>query len=84
MFLLYSTKKECQEIIRKAKKLGLTTKEYVWIVTQPSIGADLEAPLDLVPGMLGVHFETKKVGFPIFTENYFITCLDYILMLQQI
>ena len=37
------------------------TKEYVWIVTQPVIGADMEAPLDLIPGMLGVHFETKKV-----------------------
>ena len=62
MFLLYSTKKEGQEIIRKAKQLGLTTKEYVWIVTQPVIGADVDAPLDLVPGMLGVHFETKTVS----------------------
>ena len=34
----------------------------MWIVTQPVIGPDLEAPLDMEPGMLGVHFETKKVS----------------------
>ena len=33
----------------------------MWIVTQPVIGPDLEAPLDMEPGMLGLHFETKKV-----------------------
>ena len=44
--------------MRMAKKLGLTTKEYVWIATQPVIGADLAAPLDFPPGMLGVHFDT--------------------------
>ena len=30
-------------------------------MTQPVIGPDLEAPLDMEPGMLGLHFETKKV-----------------------
>ena len=59
--MLYCTKKEGQELMREARVLGLSTKEYVWIVTQPVIGADVEAPLDLIPGMLGVHFETKKV-----------------------
>ena len=44
--------------MRAAKMLGLTTKEYVWIATQPVIGADLAAPLDFPPGMLGVHFDT--------------------------
>lgn len=44
--------------MRVGKRLGLTTKEYVWIATQPVIGADLAAPLDFPPGMLGVHFDT--------------------------
>ena len=60
VFLLYCTKKEGQELMRSARELGLTTKEYVWIATQPVIGSDEDAPLDLIPGMLGVHFETKK------------------------
>ena len=38
--------------------MGLTTKEYVWIATQPVIGSELAAPLDFPPGMLGVHFDT--------------------------
>ena len=58
IFILYATKKEGHEILRQAKKMGLTTKEYVWIVTQPVIGSDLVAPLDFPPGMLGVHFDT--------------------------
>ena len=44
--------------MRFARQYGLTTKEYVWIVTQPVIGSGLEAPQEFVPGMLGVHFET--------------------------
>ena len=44
--------------MRFAQQYGLTTKEYVWIVTQPVIGSGLEAPQEFVPGMLGVHFET--------------------------
>ena len=44
--------------MRVARRLGLTTKEYVWIATQPVIGADKTAPLDFPPGMLGVHFDT--------------------------
>ena len=44
--------------MRFAREFGLTTKEYVWIVTQPVIGSGLEAPQEFVPGMLGVHFET--------------------------
>ena len=44
--------------MRYARQYGLTTKEYVWIVTQPVIGSGLEAPAEFVPGMLGVHFET--------------------------
>ena len=31
------------------------------IILYPVIGPDLEAPLDLIPGMLGVHFDTKNV-----------------------
>ena len=58
IFLLYCTRKESKEIMRFARQHGLTTKEYVWIVTQPVIGSRLEAPQEFVPGMLGVHFET--------------------------
>ena len=61
MFVLYCTRPESRELVRMARSLGLTRKEFVWIATQPVIGPDLEAPLDLVPGMLGVHFDTKNV-----------------------
>lgn len=62
VFVLYCTRREARELVRMAKSLGLTRKEFVWIATQPVIGPDLEAPLDLVPGMLGVHFDTKNVS----------------------
>ena len=61
VFVLYCTRREARELLRVARGLGLTRKEFVWIATQPVIGPDLEAPLDLVPGMLGVHYDTKNV-----------------------
>ena len=61
MFVLYCTRREARDLVRVARGLGLVRKEFVWIATQPVIGPDLEAPLDLVTGMLGVHFDTKNV-----------------------
>ena len=37
MFVLYSTRREARELVREAKSLGLTRKEFVWIATQPVI-----------------------------------------------
>ena len=60
IFLLYSTKKEGIQIMKEAKKLGLTESNYVWIVTQPVIGSFLSAPKEFPVGMLGVHFPTDS------------------------
>ena len=58
--LLYcSTQKEAKEIMREAKEAGLTKQTYVWIVTQPVIGSDL----DLAPqvGAKGVQYIGKNI-----------------------
>ena len=47
--------------MREAKAAGLTKQTYVWIVTQPVIGSDLDlAPQEFTEGMLGVHFDTSS------------------------
>ena len=61
--LYCSTQKEAKEIMREAKEAGLTKKTYVWIVTQPVIGSDLDlAPQEFTEGMLGVHFDTSSAA----------------------
>ena len=64
MIPLYcSTQKEAKEIMREAKEAGLTKQTYVWIVTQPVIGSDLDlAPQEFTEGMLGVHFDTSSAA----------------------
>ena len=58
-----STQKEAKEIMREAKEAGLTKQTYVWIVTQPVIGSDLDlAPQEFTEGMLGVHFDTSSAA----------------------
>lgn len=59
VFLLYSTKAEAIDIFRKATKMGLTGKSFMWIVTQAVIGSELDAPQEFPVGMLGVHFDTS-------------------------
>ena len=47
--------------MREAKAAGLTKQTYIWIVTQPVIGSDLDlAPQEFTEGMLGVHFDTSS------------------------
>ena len=60
VFLLYGTRKEATEIMKEAKKLGLTKKTYVWIGTQAVIGSqsDFFKWEEFPVGMLGVHFKT--------------------------
>ena len=61
--LYCSTQKEAKEIMREAKEAGLTKQTYVWIVTQPVIGSDLDlAPQEFTEGMLGVHFDTSSAA----------------------
>ena len=53
IMLLYSTSEEARHIMRAAEKLGLTGKNYVWIVTQSVVGPSEVAPSDFPVGMLG-------------------------------
>lgn len=59
VMLLYSTRREAQELLAAAEMLNMTGKNYIWIVTQSVLarGAGL-APGEFPPGMLGVHFNT--------------------------
>ncbi|UXI14735.1 MACRO domain-containing protein 2 [Sarcoptes scabiei] len=59
VILLYSTKREAQEIFAAAEELNLTTKNYMWIVTQSVLGRGAGyAPGEFPTGILGVHFNT--------------------------
>ncbi|XP_022252783.1 glutamate receptor ionotropic, NMDA 2B-like, partial [Limulus polyphemus] len=54
VFLLYSTKEEGAEVMGAASDLGITGKNYVWIVTQSSFGTvENNAPPEFPVGMLG-------------------------------
>jgi hypothetical protein len=44
--------------MKVAERLGLTRKNYVWVVAQAVISSTLEAPDEFPVGMLGVHFST--------------------------
>ena len=68
VFLLYGTRKEATEIMKEAKKLGLTKKTYVWIGTQAVIGSqsDFFKWEEFPVGMLGVHFKT---GMSLYSNN---------------
>ncbi|TRY68476.1 hypothetical protein TCAL_11017 [Tigriopus californicus] len=60
VFILYSTNIEAISIMKEARRLRLTRKAYVWIVTQSVIGSSLDAPREFPVGMLGVHFNTDR------------------------
>ncbi|XP_037074059.1 glutamate receptor ionotropic, NMDA 2B-like isoform X2 [Pollicipes pollicipes] len=60
IILLYSTRDEAVHIMRLATSLGITGKNYVWIVTQSVQGSSKDAPDDFPIGMLGVHFKTDE------------------------
>lgn len=59
VILLYSTRREAQELLAAAEILNMTGKNYIWIVTQSVLGRGAgTAPGEFPPGMLGVHFNT--------------------------
>nr|XP_027196255.1 glutamate receptor ionotropic, NMDA 2B-like [Dermatophagoides pteronyssinus] len=59
VILLYSTKREAQDIFASADHLNMTTKNYMWIVTQSVLGPRAGyAPGEFPTGILGVHFNT--------------------------
>lgn len=55
VFLLYCNKEEASYIMRAANQLGLTGRNYIWVVTQSVIGQafDNAAPADFPTGLLG-------------------------------
>ncbi|XP_055944926.1 glutamate receptor ionotropic, NMDA 2B-like [Argiope bruennichi] len=56
IFLLFSTRTEAQEIMKAAKELGITGKQYVWIASQSVVGTGIEAKVEHFPtGMLGIY-----------------------------
>ncbi|XP_068211815.1 uncharacterized protein [Palaemon carinicauda] len=59
ILFLYSTRSEAASILAKASVLGLTGRNYLWIVTQSVIQSQLEAPIEFPVGMLGIHFDTR-------------------------
>ncbi|XP_066971386.1 glutamate receptor ionotropic, NMDA 2B-like isoform X1 [Macrobrachium rosenbergii] len=59
ILFLYSTRSEAAAILAKAAVLGLTGRNYLWIVTQSVIQSQLEAPMEFPVGMLGIHFDTR-------------------------
>ncbi|KAA0188752.1 hypothetical protein HAZT_HAZT005684 [Hyalella azteca] len=59
ILLLYSTKAEGEEIMLAAESLGLTGKNYVWIVTQSIIGENLEGKNAFPVGMLGEYWKNR-------------------------
>lgn len=55
IFLLYSSRREAQEILAAAAQLEMTNKNYMWIVTQSVLGrGNGNAPGEFPPGMLGI------------------------------
>ncbi|OTF75091.1 hypothetical protein BLA29_005662 [Euroglyphus maynei] len=55
VLLLYSTKREAQDIFAAAEHLNMTTKNYMWIVTQSVIGQRAGyAPGEFPTGILGL------------------------------
>lgn len=59
IILLYATFMDAQQIFPVAKRLGLTGRGYLWLVTQ-SVIANVKTPSDVFPvGTLGIHFDTS-------------------------
>ncbi|UYV79947.1 GRIN2B [Cordylochernes scorpioides] len=59
IILLYCIREEAIEVMAAAEALGMTDRNYVWIVTQSAIKPSMEyAPPEFPPGMLGIHFNT--------------------------
>uniref|UniRef100_A0AAN0LJ18 Glutamate ionotropic [NMDA] receptor 2B n=1 Tax=Polyphagotarsonemus latus TaxID=1204166 RepID=A0AAN0LJ18_9ACAR len=63
VYLLYCPKSHAQTILEEAAALGLTKRNYVWIVSESIVGTDLSAhaPAQFPPGMLGIYFNTTNL-----------------------
>ncbi|GFS95347.1 glutamate receptor ionotropic, NMDA 2B [Nephila pilipes] len=60
IFLLFATRMEAQEIMKAAKELGITGKQYVWIASQSVVGTGIEAKVEHFPtGMLGIYMNVS-------------------------
>lgn len=68
VFLLYCNRQEATYIMRAANSLGLTGKNYIWIVTQSVVGPAFDntpPPADFPTGLLGniPYFKTSVCVF---------------------
>ncbi|KAL3205184.1 hypothetical protein MRX96_040853 [Rhipicephalus microplus] len=60
VILLFASKDDSRELFAAASQLGMTGKNYVWIVTQSVIGAHPGvAPPEYPAGLLGIHYNTS-------------------------
>ncbi|KAK8783708.1 hypothetical protein V5799_009926 [Amblyomma americanum] len=60
VLLLFASKDDSRELFAAASQLGMTGKNYVWIVTQSVIGAHPGiAPPEYPAGLLGIHYNTS-------------------------
>ena len=63
VILLYAGRIDSRSILKAASSLGLTTASYMWIVTQSTVGTELDhiAPPEFHPGMLGIFLNTTHL-----------------------
>ncbi|CAN8007799.1 unnamed protein product [Ixodes pacificus] len=60
VLLLFASKEDSREVFAAVSQLGMTSKNYVWIVTQSVIGAHAGlAPPEYPAGLLGIHYNTS-------------------------
>lgn len=60
VLLLFASKDDSRELFAAASQLGMTGKNYVWVVTQSVIGAHPGlAPPEYPAGLLGIHYNTS-------------------------
>lgn len=60
VILLYAGQEDSRSIFKIASSLGLTTASYMWIVTQSTVGTQLDrvASNEFHPGILGIYLNT--------------------------
>lgn len=60
VILLYAGQEDSKSIFRIASSLGLTTASYMWIVTQSTVGTQLDRPAssEFHPGILGIYLNS--------------------------
>lgn len=63
VILLYAGRIDSRRIFKTASSLGLTTASYMWIVTQSTVGTELDhvAPPEFHPGILGIYLNNTHL-----------------------